>query len=90
MVHMIRADYDEALAWATRALASGPNFLPSLWVAIAATAHLGRMDEAHRFLETLRRITPGVTIASLKALEQYQRSFAICGDPRRAAARRTQ
>ena len=79
MVHMIRADYDEALAWATRALASGPNFLPSLWVATAATAHLGRMDEAHRFLETLRRITPGVTIGSLKALEQYK-------DPSRFAA----
>jgi tetratricopeptide (TPR) repeat protein len=67
IVETIRGNYDEALVWATRALASNPNFPPSLWIATAASAHLGRMDEAYRFLENLRRITPGVTIASIKA-----------------------
>ena len=49
MVHMIRGDYNEALVWAARALASNPNFLPSLWIAIAANAHLGRMGRGTPF-----------------------------------------
>ena len=52
---MIRGDYNEALVWAARSLASNPNFDATYWVLIAANAHLGRMDEARRFLENLRR-----------------------------------
>ena len=65
-VHLIRGDYEEALVWATRALARNPNFDPTLWILVAANAHLGHVDEAHRFLENLKR-TPGVTIASIIA-----------------------
>jgi TolB-like protein/tetratricopeptide (TPR) repeat protein len=79
MVHMIYGNYEEAAVWAVRALVSNPNFSPALWAAAAASAHLGRMDEAHRLLESLRRITPGVTIASIKARERYR-------DPSRLAA----
>jgi TolB-like protein len=71
-VQMIRANYDEALAWAIRGLASNPNFPPALWVATAASAHLGRMDEARRFLDDLRRLAPGATIASIKARRRYK------------------
>ncbi|WP_209602278.1 winged helix-turn-helix domain-containing tetratricopeptide repeat protein [Sinorhizobium kostiense] len=66
-VHRIRGDYAEAIAWAARALASNPNFEPTLWVLIAANAHLGRMEEAHRFLHDLKRLTPAVTIARIKS-----------------------
>jgi hypothetical protein len=34
---------------------------------IAANAHLGRMEDAHRFLDELKKITPDVTVARLKA-----------------------
>ena len=79
IVHMIRGNYDEALVWAARALASNPNFDPTYWVLIAANAHLGRMDEARRFLENLKRNSPGVTIASIKAAQHAR-------DPSRHAA----
>ena len=63
-VHMIRGDYNEALAWAARSLASNPNFDPTYWILIAANALLGRMDEAQRFLETLKKSLP---VCRLKA-----------------------
>ena len=34
---------------------------------IAANAHLGRMDEARHFLATLLELSPGVTIARIRA-----------------------
>ncbi len=66
-VHLVRGKYAEAIAWAARALASNPNFDPTLWVLIAANAHLGRMEEAHRYLRELKQLTPTVTIARIKA-----------------------
>jgi TolB-like protein/class 3 adenylate cyclase len=77
--HLTLGDYDEALIWATRSLASNPNFDPTFWMLIAANAHLGRMDEAHRFLERLKRNSPGVTIASIIAARHAR-------DPSRHAA----
>jgi len=34
---------------------------------VAANAHLGRMDEARRFLGELKRLAPAVTVASIRA-----------------------
>ena len=65
-VYLIRGEHEEALAWAGRALAVNPNFDPTLWVLVAAHAHLGRRDEARRFLDALRRLTPGVTVAGIQ------------------------
>ena len=39
----------------------------NLWMLAAANAHLGRMVEAHRFLDDLKRVSPGVTIARIKS-----------------------
>ncbi|OHV78147.1 winged helix-turn-helix domain-containing protein [Ensifer sp. LCM 4579] len=78
-VHMIRGEYAEAISWAARALASNPNFDPTLWVLIAANAHLDRMEEAHRHLRALKRLTPAVTIARIKAGQPAK-------DPTRIAA----
>lgn len=66
-VHMIRGDYAEAITWAARALASNPNFDPTLWVLIAANAHLSRMEEARHYLRELKKLAPAVTIARIKA-----------------------
>ena len=65
--HLIRGRYEEARAWALRALAVNPNFDPTLWMLTAANAHLGKMDEARRWLAELSRIAPGVTLASIRA-----------------------
>ncbi|WP_244422750.1 winged helix-turn-helix domain-containing protein [Sinorhizobium meliloti] len=78
-IHLIRGNYAEAIAWAARALASNPNFDPTLWVLIAANAHLGRLEEARRYLRQLKRLTPAVTIGRIKAGQPAK-------DPTRTAA----
>ena len=66
-VQLILGDYAEALVWATRAFTLNPNYDPTLWMLIAANAHLDRMTEAHRFLDDLRKIAPDSTVARIKA-----------------------
>ncbi|MBB4168132.1 MULTISPECIES: winged helix-turn-helix domain-containing protein [unclassified Rhizobium] len=65
--HIVLGEYDQALAWASRALASNANFEPTLWVLIAASAHLGRMEEAQRHVAALKRRTPDITIERIRA-----------------------
>ena len=76
---MVLGDYGEALSWAARSLALNTDYDPTLWILIAANAHLGRMDEAHHFLEQLGRVAPGVTVARIKAGQPAK-------DPSRMAA----
>ena len=85
---MVLGDYAEALGWATRSLARQPDLRPHLWMLIAANAHLGRMDEARRYLAELRRLAPEVTVASIRAGQPRQGPRPDRADPRRAAAGR--
>ncbi|MDB5533579.1 MAG: adenylate cyclase [Hyphomicrobiales bacterium] len=64
-VNMYRGDYEEALRWAERSFAVNARFAPTHWMAIAANAHLGRMDEARRLLAAYRVLEPSVTIRSI-------------------------
>jgi TolB-like protein/tetratricopeptide (TPR) repeat protein len=64
---MILGNYSDVLVWAARALAINPNFDASLWMLIAANAHLGRLDHARHFLVELKKASPGITIARIKA-----------------------
>ena len=66
-VALIRGDYAEALDLATRAFARNPNFDPTLWMLIAANAHLGRMAEARHYLDALLRLAPDITVARIRA-----------------------
>jgi adenylate cyclase len=77
--HMIRGEYEEALTWAKRSLTANSSFVCTYWMLAAANAHLGRMDEAKRYLATLKKLSPGVT-AKLIWDGQPQR------DPTRLAA----
>jgi TolB-like protein/Tfp pilus assembly protein PilF len=65
--HLVLGNFEEAIVYAGRALASNPNFDPALWVLIAANAHLGRLDEARHFLGRLRKLSPAVTLRSIEA-----------------------
>jgi tetratricopeptide (TPR) repeat protein len=66
-VQMVLGNYPEALVWASRAYGLNTTYDPTLWILIAANAHLGRIEEARHFLNDLRKITPSVTIAKIKA-----------------------
>ncbi len=59
--HMIRGDYEEALVWSRRSLTANSSFVCTYWMLAAANAHLGRMEEARRYLATLKKLSPGVT-----------------------------
>ena len=65
--HIVRGDYTGALESATRARALNTTFDPTLWMLIAANAHLGRMDEARHFLAALLGLAPEVTIVRIRA-----------------------
>lgn len=66
---MIKGNYEEALVWAKRSVSANPSFVCTYWMLVAANAHLGRMDEAKRHLATLKRLSPGVTIAQVWAAQ---------------------
>lgn len=76
---MIKGNYEEALSWAKRSVSANPSFVCTYWMLVAANAHLGRMDEAKRHLATLKRLSPGVTIAQVWAAQPQK-------DPSRVAA----
>jgi TolB-like protein/Tfp pilus assembly protein PilF len=78
-VAMIRGQYAEALDFATRSFARNPNFDPTIWVLIAANAHLGRMAEARHYCALLRELAPGVTISRIAEAQPAK-------DPTRIAA----
>jgi TolB-like protein len=64
--HMILGNYEEAIGFATRSIATNPNFDASYWMLTAANAHLQRMDQARHYLGRLLKLTPGVTLARIK------------------------
>ena len=66
---MIKGNYEEALVWAKRSVSANPSCVCTYWMLVAANAHLGRMDEAKRHLVTLKRLSPGVTIAQVWAAQ---------------------
>lgn len=77
--HMIKGDYETAIAWAKRSLSATPSFVCTHWMLGAASAHLGRMDDARRHVETLQKLAPGTTVSRIWAGQPQK-------DPTRLAA----
>lgn len=78
-VEIVLGRYEAALGWAARSLAANPNFDATYWMLIAANAHLGRLDEARRYLAELTGRVPGLTIERIRAGQPAK-------DPARLAA----
>lgn len=66
MIDIIRGDFERALARAGHALAINAHFDAIYWMLIAANAHLGRIAEAQRHLAGLLRLSPSVTVGSIR------------------------
>jgi TolB-like protein/Tfp pilus assembly protein PilF len=66
-IAIVRGEYERALYWAGRSLSVNMYYDPSYWMLIAANAYLGQMEEAKLYLERLRAIAPGVSLARIKA-----------------------
>ncbi|HVX66918.1 MAG TPA: winged helix-turn-helix domain-containing protein, partial [Bryobacteraceae bacterium] len=57
---------EEAIEWALRSLAASPHWPPSYWLLAAANAHLGRIEEARRYVGELLKINPSLTVSKLR------------------------
>ena len=67
--------YDEATAWAERALREQPNIAPSLRAAATSHALAGRIVEAEKFMARLRQIDPGLRLSNIEeVLPPFRRS----------------
>lgn len=66
-IAIIRGDYETALYWAGRSLSVNMHFDATYWMLIAANAYLDRPEEARLYLDRLRAIAPGVSLARIKA-----------------------
>jgi DNA-binding winged helix-turn-helix (wHTH) protein len=65
-ISMMHGRFEEAVAWATRAVAINPNYGGTHWTLVSATAQLGHDGAASRYLERFRGIHPGVTVMSVR------------------------
>jgi TolB-like protein/class 3 adenylate cyclase len=64
--HFIAGRYDEAYAWAEKALQRNPFVSPATRIAVASAALLGRSGEAAKYLALLRQLDPGLVVSNLK------------------------
>jgi TolB-like protein len=66
--HMIVGRYEEAIGWSDRCLHEQPRSILAMRLKIICCAHLGRIEDAHCWLQQLSELQPGLTIAGWKAL----------------------
>jgi tetratricopeptide (TPR) repeat protein len=68
LAHLYARRFEEAIEWADRTLRDQPRAATAIWIKIAASAHLGRLDEARADLGRLLAIDPRLTISRYRAL----------------------
>lgn len=71
-INCIRENFEDALMWAKRANAFSHGLSGSHWNMIAAAAQLGRRDEAQRYVDRYRSVSPGVTVSRIRAGQPYR------------------
>ncbi|HEX5323176.1 MAG TPA: adenylate/guanylate cyclase domain-containing protein, partial [Capsulimonadaceae bacterium] len=69
--YLVAGRYEDALEWADRSLRELPRYSPSMRIKVVSCAQLGRIEKARYWLERLRELQPGLTIAGYKALAMY-------------------
>jgi tetratricopeptide (TPR) repeat protein len=67
--HMALGQYGEAVHWAERSHVVNAEYDPTYWMLIAGNAQLGRMDEAHKWLDRFVARHPDMTVARLRAAQ---------------------
>ncbi len=65
LAHLFAGRFDEASAWAEKALRDLPGFLIVVCTLAASHALAGRMPEARRALDELRALSPGLRLSDL-------------------------
>ena len=65
-VRIAGGHFAEALDWAMRSQAVNPHYDATHWMLIAANAHLGRMEEAQRYVAALLTISPKASLTRIR------------------------
>lgn len=63
-------DFEGAIGWLERSIATLVDWPPAYWMLIASYAHLGRLDETKAPLAKLRAFSPQVSLAGVGAVAQ--------------------
>jgi adenylate cyclase len=71
IAHLAARRFEQAIEWADRALHDQPRTVPAMRVKVAASAHLGRLDEARAELSRMLVIDPKLTIAGFRAYARF-------------------
>lgn len=66
LAHLCAGRYDEAAAWAQRALRGLPSFLIVFCILAASRALAGRNDEAQHAMQGVRRLDPTLRVSKIK------------------------
>ncbi len=66
LAHLCAGRFDEAAPWAEKSLRDLPSFLIAVCIIAASHAFAGRMDEAQRAIQNLRRLNPALRLSNLK------------------------
>jgi len=67
VAHFAAGRYEEAIEWADRTLAAQPDYRQAMRIGAASCAYLGRIEQAHGWLNRMLHFEPGSTIAQVKA-----------------------
>jgi hypothetical protein len=79
--------YEEAFALLQKALSQQPQFAIPLRLSVIAYVGLGRMEQARRAVEELRRLDPPISMSALMKVLPFQRpaDLAFYSDAMRKA-----
>src|SRR6516162_4982603 len=72
-VHFLASRYDEACAWANRALNEQPNYPAANRILAASNAFSGRLSEAHEAMTRLRKLDPSLRVSNLNEVFPLRR-----------------
>jgi TolB-like protein/class 3 adenylate cyclase len=73
LAHFVAGRYDEAFASAETALRQNPFFSQGTRVAVASAAHLGRTEDAKKYLARLQMLDAGLRISNLRDRITFRR-----------------
>ncbi len=73
MAHLLAGRFDIASSWAEKALRELPSFLIVAGIIAASHALTGRMDDARRAMQHMRKLDPALRISNLKDWLPLQR-----------------
>lgn len=63
LAHLAAGRHEEAMHWIDRSLREQPRWVRAIRLKIALCGHLDRVEEGREWLQLLREVSPGWTVA---------------------------